>query len=93
MKIEEITMAQRKLTINLPRSPELINDLFIFLLQRGLISEKDMHTIEKDHAAKIRKKKSRWALAAERLDSEGFLDGQGDKVKELIRNFREGFAL
>jgi hypothetical protein len=39
------------------------------------------------------RKKSRWALAAERLDAEGFLDGQGDKVKGLIRDFREGFAL
>ncbi|MCX6582496.1 MAG: hypothetical protein NT166_20180 [Candidatus Aminicenantes bacterium] len=86
-------MAQRKLTITLPRSPELINDLFVFLLQRGLISEKDMHSIGKDHTAAVKKKKSRWALAAERLDVEGFLDGQGDKVKGLIRDFREGFAL
>lgn len=86
-------MAQRKLTINLPRSPELINDLFIFLLQRGLISEKDMHSIGKGHTAAVKRKKSRWTLAAERLDAEGFLDGQGDKVKGLIRDFREGFAL
>jgi hypothetical protein len=84
-------MAQRKFTINLPRSPEVLKDLVTFLLQRGLISEKEANTIENGDTTKASKKKSRWELAAERLDSEGFLDGQGEKVKSLIRNFREGF--
>lgn len=86
-------MAQRKLTINLPGSPEMLHDLLVFLLQRGLISENDAHTIEQEEASKVSTKKSRWALAAERLDSEGFLDGQGEKVKKLIRDFRESFTL
>jgi hypothetical protein len=77
-------MAQRKLTINLPGSPEMLHDLLVFLLQRGLISENDAHNIEQEETSKVSTKKSRWALAAERLDSEGFLDGQGEKVKKLI---------
>lgn len=86
-------MAQRKLIINLPRSPEMINDLLAYLLQRGFIAEKDTYTIEKEDTVKASKRKNRWALAAERLDNEGFLDGQGDKAKMLIRDFREGFTL
>jgi hypothetical protein len=86
-------MAQRKLTINLPRSPEMINDLLAYLLQRGFIAKKDTYTIEKGDATKPSKRKNRWALAAERLDKEGFLDGQGDKAKRLIRDFRVGFTL
>ena len=86
-------MAQRKITINLPRSPEMLQELLIFLVRHNLISEKEAHTITGDETVKTPKKKSRWALAAERLDSEGFLDGQGEKVKELIRDFRESFTL
>ncbi|NIM13565.1 MAG: hypothetical protein GTO45_15740 [Candidatus Aminicenantes bacterium] len=86
-------MAQRKLTINLTRSPEVLHDLIVFLLQRGLISEKEAHTIEQEKTDKAPVKKSRWELAAERFDSEGFLDGQGEEVKRLIRDFREGFTL
>ena len=86
-------MAQRKLTINLPGSPEMLHDLIVFLLQRGLISEEDAHTIKQEETVEASAKKSRWALAAERLDSEGFLDGKGEKVKELISDFRESFTL
>jgi len=39
-------MAQRKLTINLPKSPELLHELIIYLLKRGLISENEAHTLE-----------------------------------------------
>jgi len=86
-------MGQRKLTINLPGSPEMLHDLLVFLLQRSLISEKEAHTIEQEEVAEASTKKNRWTLAAERLDSEGFLDGQGEKVKKLIRDFRESFTL
>ena len=86
-------MAQRNLTINLPGSPEMLHDLIAYLLQRGLISEKAAYKIEKTEKRTGQKKKNRWELAAERLDSEGFLDGQGEKVKELFRDFREGFTL
>lgn len=86
-------MGQRKLTINLPGSPEMLHDLLVFLLQRGLISKNEAHTIEQEESAEASTKKSRWALAAERLDSEGFLDGEGEKVKKLIRDFRESFTL
>jgi len=71
----------------------MLHDLLVFLLQRGLISEIDVHTIEQEEISKASTKKSRWALAAERLDSEGFLDGQGEKVKKLIHDFRESFTL
>jgi hypothetical protein len=49
--------------------------------------------IDQEETVEASTKKSRWALAAERLDSEGFLDGQGEKVKKLIRDFRESFTL
>lgn len=86
-------MAQKKLTINLPQSPEMINDLLAYLLQHGFIAKKDTYTIGKKDATKASKRKNRWALAAERFDREGFLDEQGDKVKNFIRDFREGFTL
>jgi len=84
-------MAQKKLTINLPRSPEILEELLAFLLSHNLITEKEVYLIteETDKTSK----KSRWELAAERLDSEGFLDGQGEKVKELFHDFRESFNL
>jgi hypothetical protein len=49
--------------------------------------------IEQEEAVEESTKKSRWALAAERLDSEGFLDGEREKVTKLIRDFRECFTL
>jgi len=88
-------MTQRKITINLPPSPEMVSDLITFLLHRGFISDGEANTIgnRDTKAASKKKNKNRWELAAERLDSEGFLDGNGDKVKGLIRDFREGFNL
>jgi hypothetical protein len=85
-------MAQQKLTINLPGSPEVLRDLMRFLLQHGLISENEVHTIEEKKTSKTAEKISRWAKAAQRFRSEGFLTGQGDQVQEYIREFREGFG-
>jgi len=93
MKLKEIKMAQRKLTINLPGSPEMLHDLLIFLLRHGLISEQEAHSIQEEEIADKPPKKSRWQLAAERLDSEGFLDGQGEKVKKLIHDFHKSLTI
>lgn len=48
---------------------------------------------QKIEPEKKKSKKSRWALAAERLKSEGFLKGQGEEAKKLILDFRENFDL
>jgi hypothetical protein len=86
-------MAQQKqIKIDLPGSPEVLHDLMRFLLQHGLISENEAHTIEEKKPSKTAGNKSRWAKAAQRFRSEGFLTGQGDQVKEYIREFREGFG-
>jgi hypothetical protein len=87
-------MMPKSLTIDLPESPETLRKLLKTLLQFNLISDKKARSIEqqKDIANKQRKT-NRWAQAAERLQSEGFLKGQGEEVKRLTRNFRENFNL
>jgi len=91
--MKELNMAQRKIMINLPGSPEMLREIIPFLLQRGLISKKKANALEPENPVEKPKKKSRWELAAERLDSEGFLDGKGDQAKELLRDFRENFSI
>ena len=86
-------MAQRKLTIHLPESSEALHTLAQILLEHGFITEEEAKSIEQGHIKKSIQKKSRWALASERLKSEGFLKGRGDEVKKLIRDFRENFDL
>jgi hypothetical protein len=87
-------MAQQKqIIIDLPGSPEVLQDLMRFLLKRGLISKKAAQQIEDKKISAMPNKKGRWALAAERLKSEGFLSGQGEEVKKLIRDFRDGLDI
>ena len=57
------------------------------------MAEEDVHPTGQVEVANQPRGKNRWALAAKRLDSEGFLDGKSDQVKEHIRDFREGFSL
>jgi hypothetical protein len=87
-------MMPKSLTIDLPESPETLRKLLKTLLQFNLISDKKARSIEqqKDIANK-QPKTNRWAQAAERLQSEGFLKGQGEEVKRLTRDFRENFDL
>ena len=84
-------MAQRRLTINLPGSAEALHNVLQILLQYGLISEKKARSIEieKEQTAK----KSRWALAAERLQAENYLKGRSGEVGKLFKEFRDEFEL
>ena len=84
-------MAQRQLTIDLPESAKVLHNVLQVLLKYDLISEEKAQTLEQERRA--RKPMNRWVLAAERFDSEGFLDGKSDQAKEYIRDFREGFNL
>ena len=84
---------QKTLTINLPESPETLQKLLEFLRLYNLISDKKVRSIEQNEKTGKKEKKSRWALAAESLESEGFLKGQGEEAKTLIRDFRENFDL
>jgi len=86
-------MLKRKLTISLPESPDALQHILKVLLQYGLISEKKAHTIQECGFDGELPKMTRWALAAKRLKSEGFLEGQGEEVKKLTRDFRENFNL
>jgi hypothetical protein len=79
--------------IYLPESPETLHKLLEILRQYGLISDKKARSIEQNEQTSKQEGKSRWARAAERLKSEGFLKGQGEEVKKLTRDFRENFSL
>ena len=82
-------MAQRSLTINLPRSTEALHNVLQTLLQYGLISEKKVRLIKQEKTTK----KGRWAQAAERLQRENYLKGRSGEVKKLFKEFREEFEL
>jgi hypothetical protein len=86
-------MAQRKITINLPGSPEALKDLIVFLLQRGLISEKEAYNIEQKKTSPASKKKGHWAQVAEEMSQQGYFDGRGEEVIKNIREFRDGFEI
>jgi hypothetical protein len=92
MKKLEGAMAQRKLTINLPGSVEALHNVLQVLLQYGLISEKTVHTIEQEEAAKKRVKKSRWAQLADEIHQEAPLKGKSGEFLKLAREFRENFS-
>ncbi len=85
-------MLQKTLTIDLPESTENLHNLLKILLQYGAISDREARVIEQKEIAN-EQKKNRWARAADRLRSEGFLKGQGEEVKKLTRDFREDFNL
>jgi len=86
-------MMQKTLTINLPESGETLQKLLEFLRLYNLISDKKARSIEQNEQTSKKEEKTRWELAAERLKSEGFLKGQGEEAKKLIRDFRENFDL
>jgi hypothetical protein len=82
-------MAQRRLTIDLPRSPEALHNVLQILLQYGLISEKKARNIEHEETSKKTGKKSRWAQAAEEMSEQGYLRGKGEELLESIHEFRD----
>lgn len=84
---------QKTLTIKLPESPETLHKLLEILRQYGLISGKKARSLEQNKQTSKQEVKGRWARAADRLKSEGFLKGQGEEVKKLTRDFRENFNL
>lgn len=84
---------QKKLTINLPESPETLHYLLRILTKLGLISDQKARSLETNGGAEKQPTRSRWAQAAERLQQEGFLKGKGEEVKRLTRDFREDFDL
>ena len=86
-------MAQRKLTINLPGSPEALHDLIVFLLQRGLISENEAQTIEQEETANKLNKKGRWEQFADEIHQKAPLKGKSKEFLKLVREFRENFSL
>ena len=86
-------MAQRTLTIDLPRSAEAFQRALQILLQYGLISEQKARTLEQEEPASKPRKKSRWTKAAERFKSENYLKGRSGEVKKLFQEFRDDFEL
>jgi hypothetical protein len=85
---------KRKLTIKLPESAETLSEVLKFLLQYGLISKKEAFAVEHEETVNRPGKKSRWALAAEEMSKENFLDdGLGEELRNYIHEFREGFAI
>jgi hypothetical protein len=86
-------MAQRRLTIDLPRSPEALHNVLQILLQYGLISEKKARNIEHEEKSNKTGKKSRWAQAAEEMSEQGYLRGKGEELLESIHEFRDDFEI
>ena len=86
-------MAQRRLTINLPGSPEALHDVLKMLLQYGLITEKKARNIEHEEVSKKTGGKSRWARAAEEMSEQGYLKGKGEELIESIHEFRDNFEI
>ena len=86
-------MAQRRLTIDLPGSPEALHNVLQILLQYGLISEKKARNIEHEETSKKTGKKSRWAKAAEEMSEQGYLRGKGEELLESIHEFRDDFEI
>ena len=80
-----------KITIELPDSLEEQREVILFLRKKGVLFDKEAPATERKEEKPARK--SRWARAAERLKSEGFLRGQGEEVKKWQREFRKGFSL
>lgn len=88
----ELTMQNLSETIK--RLPaDLQQKVFDYIEELNDIAEEEVHPTGQEEAANKPGEKNRWVLAAKRLDSEGFLDGKSDQVKEHIRDFREGFSL
>ena len=84
---------QKTLTINLPDSAEAVREVLRTLLRFGIISRKEVIDLEQEEPVKQTRKKSRWALTAEEMSKENFLDnGLGEELRNYIHEFREGFA-
>jgi hypothetical protein len=86
-------MAQKRLTINLPGSAEALKNILEMLLKYNLISEKKARYIEEQENLTKPVKKSRWAQAAEILQSENCLKGRSKEANKLFQEFREEFEL
>jgi hypothetical protein len=86
-------MAQKKLTIELPRSAEALHNGLQMLLDYGLISEKKARILERSKAAEKPVKKNCWARVAEEMSAQGYLKGRGEELAESIREFRDGFEV
>ena len=86
-------MIQRKLTINLPGSPEALRNVLQMLMQYGLISEQKARNIEQEEILKKQGKKSRWAQTAEEMSEQGYLKGKAEGLLESIHEFRDDFEI
>jgi len=86
-------MAQRRLTINLPGSPEALHNVLEMLLQYGLISEKKARNIEHEETSRKSEKENRWARTAEGMSEQGYLRGKGEELIESIHEFRDNFEI
>jgi hypothetical protein len=86
-------MTQRRLTIDLPGSPEALRNVLQMLIQYGLISEQKAHNIEWGDTLKKQKRRSRWAQTAEEMSKQGYLRGKGEELLESIHEFRDDFEI
>ena len=78
-----------KIIIELPDSVEEEQEVIHFLEQKGVRIDREPASVAQEPGPNSG---SRWARAAERLKSEGFLEGQGEAVKQLQRDFRDDFS-
>lgn len=79
---------QRDIRVPVPKSPEKVKRLGLVLAEENLISRQEANRIQREANIAKLTEKTRWQLAAERLRSEGFLDGHSDEVKELLQECR-----
>lgn len=86
-------MTQRRLTIDLPGSPEALRNVLQILIQYGLISEQKARNIEQEETLKEQGRKSRWAQTAEEMSEQGYLKGRAEGLLESIHEFRDDFEI
>lgn len=86
-------MTQRRLTIDLPGSPEALRNVLQMLIHYGLISEQKARNIEQGKPIKRQKRKSHWARTADEMSKQGYLQGKGEELLESIHEFRDDFEI
>ena len=91
--LEGVSMTQRRLTIDLPGSPEARRNVLQMLIRYGLISEQKALNIEQGDTLKKQERKSRWARTAEEMSKQGYLQGRGEELLESIHEFRDDFEI
>ena len=83
-------MTSKTLLIKIPDAPKDRQEIIQFLLDRGLVEEKDL---QMEEVQARQGEPSHWARIAKEMADENLLgDGLGDELRAGLRESRETFA-